>query len=197
MSFLQLQDDIEVVGTAADGTEAVQLAEATTPDIVLLDVVMPTVDGVEALRRIAAAAPSSRVIILTTFGDDDRVFPAIEAGAAAYLLKDVRPQELVEAIRTVHAGESLLHPTVASKVMQEVARRERRAPEVASLTSRELDVLRVVAQGKSNREIARELGVSEKTVKTHVSNILGKLGLTDRTQAALYAVRNRLVEPES
>jgi two-component system, NarL family, response regulator LiaR len=196
LSFLQLQDDLDVVGTAADGREAVAMAEATQPDVLLLDVVMPAMDGVEALRRIRVVAPATRVIVLTTFADDGRVFPAIQAGAAAYLLKDVRPHELADAIRTVHGGESLLHPTVAAKVMHEVSQRERRAPELETLTARELEVLRLIARGRSNREIARELEVSEKTVKTHVSNILGKLGVADRTQAALWAVRERLVELE-
>jgi NarL family two-component system response regulator LiaR len=148
---------------------------------------------VEALARIREVSPRSRVIVLTSFVDDEKLFPAIRRGAAGYLLKDVQPQELARAIRTVHAGEALLHPAVAARLMEEFASRERGGPE-SVLTERERDVVRLIARGLSNKLIARELDVSEKTVKTHVSNILGKLGLTDRTQAALYAVRAGLVD---
>jgi two-component system, NarL family, response regulator LiaR len=160
---------------------------------VLMDLVLPEVDGVEAIRRIASEWPRIRVIALTSFLDDDKVFPAVRAGAAGYLLKDVEPAELVKAIRTVHAGEGLLHPAVAARLMEEVASSGgREAPD--SLTPREREVVGLIARGLSNKRIALELGISEKTVKTHVSNILGKLGLTDRTQVALYAVRERWVE---
>jgi NarL family two-component system response regulator LiaR len=157
-----------------------------------MDLVMPQLDGVGAIRRIRAVSPATRVVVLTSFVEDEQVFAAVKAGAAGYLLKDVQPQELVEAIRTVHRGEALLHPAVAAKLMQEVARGERQ-PAAANLTERELEVLRLVAGGLSNRAIAGELVVSEKTVKTHVSNILAKLHLADRTQAAVYAIREGLV----
>jgi len=193
-TFLETQEDLGVVGEAADGAEAVELAERLLPDVVLMDVVMPGLDGVEATRRVRGLSPSTKVIVLTSFDDDEKVFPSIKAGAAGYLLKDVHPQELADAIRRVHGGEALLAPSVAAKLMQEVA--GERAPSSGGLTERELDVLRLIARGLSNKLIARELVVSEKTVKTHVSNILAKLHLADRTQAALYAVRERLVELE-
>lgn len=192
-SFLQLQPDLEVVGEAADGEDAVAEAERLEPDVVLMDLVMPRVDGLEAIARIHRARPSTRIIVLTSFGDDERVVPAVKAGAAGYLLKDAEPQALADAIRGVHAGEGFLHPAVTARVMEEVVAGMR--PTVADLlTSREMDVLRQIAHGRSNREIARELSISEKTVKTHVSNVLAKLGLADRTQAALYAVQNRVVD---
>ena len=153
---------------------------------------MPGLDGIAATRAIRAASPATKVIVLTSFVDDEKIFPSIKAGAAGYLLKDARAQELVEAIRRVHAGEALLHPKVAARLMEEVARDARGAAD--ELTERELEVLRLLARGLSNKLIAAELVVSEKTVKTHVSNILAKLHLADRTQAAVYAVRTRLVE---
>ncbi len=194
-TFLEVQEDIEIAGEAADGAEAVALARETLPDVVLMDLVMPSLDGIEATRQIREASPSTKVIVLTSFDDDEKVFPSIKAGAAGYLLKDVHPQELVEAVRKVHRGEALLAPSVAARLMQEVAQGKRTAAADA-LTERELEVLRLIARGLSNKLIARELVVSEKTVKTHVSNILAKLHLAHRTQAALYAVRERLVELE-
>jgi NarL family two-component system response regulator LiaR len=192
-TFLEVQEGLELAGEASDGAEAVQLVQQSLPDVVLMDLVMPGVDGIEATRQIRDLSPSTKVIVLTSFDDDERVFPAIKAGAAGYLMKDVPPAELAEAVRRVHRGEALVAPSVAAKLMQEVAGRK---PAIADLTERELDVLRLVARGLSNKLIARELVVSEKTVKTHVSNILAKLHLADRTQAALYAVRERLVELE-
>ena len=192
-SFLALQQDMELVGEAADGEEAASLVEGLLPDVVLMDLVMPGLGGVEAIRRVRALSPSTRVIVLTSFAEDDHVFPAVKAGAAGYLLKDVEPAALAEAIRTVHRGEALLDPSVAAKLMEELARGERR-PAADPLTAREGEVLRLVAGGRSNKAIALELGVAEKTVKTHVSNILAKLHLADRTQAALYAVREGLVD---
>ena len=194
-AFLEVQDDIEVVGEAADGAKAVKLTESLAPDVVLMDLVMPRVDGIEAIRQIRASGSGARVIVLTSFADDQKVFAAVRAGAAGYLLKDVSPNELAEAIRTVNRGEALLNPAVAAKLMQEFAHEARPAAS-QSLTEREMDVLRLIARGRSNKEIALDLGVAEKTVKTHVSSILGKLQLADRTQAALYAVRERLVEIE-
>lgn len=190
-TFLELQEDLELAGEASDGAEAIARVEQLLPDVVLLDLVMPEVDGIEAIRRIRAVSPSTRVIVLTSFGEDDKIFPSIKAGAAGYLLKDVDPRDLGEAIRRVHAGEGLLHPAVAARLMREFAA-ERDAEE--TLTERELEVLRLIARGLPNKQIARELVVSEKTVKTHVSNVLAKLHLADRTQAALYAVRRRLVD---
>ena len=192
-TFLETLDDVEVVGEAGNGAEAVEQAARLVPDVVLMDLVMPELDGVEATRRIRAESPTTKVIVLTSFDADEQVFPAIKAGAAGYLLKDVRPAELAEAVRKASRGEALLAPSVAAKLMQEVA--GDRSP-AAGLTERELEVLRLIARGLSNKMIARELVVSEKTVKTHVSNILAKLHLTDRTQAALYAVREGLAELE-
>ena len=195
-TFLQLQDDIEVVGEASDGAEAVRLTAELVPDVVVMDLVMPSKDGIEATREIKALSPSTRVLVLTSFTDDEKVFAAIKAGAAGYLLKGIQPAELGDAIRTVYRGEALLHPAVAGKLMREFAEGKRTRADPSALTEREMDVLRLIAKGMSNREIALDLGVAEKTVKTHVSNILQKLHLADRTQAALYAVRQHLVDLE-
>jgi DNA-binding NarL/FixJ family response regulator len=192
-TFLELQEDIDVVGEAEDGEEAIAEAERARPDVILLDLVMPRLDGVAAIRGILERSPSTRVIVLTSFLDDDKLLPAVRAGAAAYLLKDVQPQDLVAAIRTVHGGESELHPAAAARVMAELADGGPQGDPRATLTPRELEVLELIARGRPNKLIARELGIAEKTVKTHVSNLLRKLGLTDRTQAALYAVREGLV----
>jgi two-component system, NarL family, response regulator LiaR len=193
--FLALQDDVEVVGEAADGEEAVQAVARLEPDVALVDLVMPRVDGIEAIGRIRVQRPQTRVIVLTSFVDEDKMLPAVRAGAVGYLLKDVQPQDLVSAIRTVHGGGTLLHPTVVEELVREVSRDDE-APTSNPLTAREREVLALIARGRANKAIAFELGVAEKTVKTHVSNILGKLGLTDRTQAALYAVREGLVDAE-
>jgi NarL family two-component system response regulator LiaR len=190
-TYLETLEDMDVAGEATNGVEAVELVERLLPDVVLMDLVMPELDGIGAIRRIREVAPSTRVIALTSFADDEKVFPAIKAGAAGYLLKDVRPADLADAVRKASRGEALLAPSVAARLMQEVSG-ERPAP--AGLTERELEVLRLIARGMSNKQIARELVVSEKTVKTHVSNILAKLHLADRTQAALYAVREGLAE---
>jgi NarL family two-component system response regulator LiaR len=194
--FLALQEDVEVVGEAADGEEAVAAAERLTPDVALVDLVMPRVDGIEAIRRIRAVAPATRVIVLTSFADEDRMLPAVRAGAVGYLLKDVDPKDLVAAVRTVNDGGTLLHPAVIRELVREVAGGRRKPTADSPLTAREREVLGLIARGRANKAIAFELGVAEKTVKTHVSNILGKLGVTDRTQAALYAVREGLVELE-
>ncbi len=191
--FLDLQDGISVVGEAATGAEAVVKVEELLPDVVLLDLVMPDLDGIEAARRIRDVSPSTKVIVVTSYADDEKIFPAIKAGAAGYLLKDVEPDDIADGIRRVHSGEALLHPKIAARLMREVTE-EKTEGEV--LTARELEVLRALARGLSNKAIAEELIVSEKTVKTHVSNILAKLHLADRTQAALYAVRERLFESE-
>jgi len=185
-TFLELQDDIEVVADVADGEAALSAVEAHEPDVVLMDLVMPGVGGIEAIRRLRELRPETRVLVLTSFLDDEKLFPAVRAGAAGYLLKDVEPAELVRAIHTVADGEALLHPAVASRLMEEFSETERPAAEEA-LTAREREVLQLIARGLPNKLIARELEIAEKTVKTHVSSILSKLGLTDRTQAALYA----------
>ena len=197
-TFLELQDDVEVVGEAADGAEAVELVARTEPDVVLLDLVMPRLDGIEAIRHIRARCPATRILVLTSFADDHTVLPAVRAGAAGYLLKDVQPAELVAAIRTVHSGEALLAPAVATMLVEQLAAEDgangtsEAEPPGPHLTPRELEVLAQLARGRANKAIAFELGVSERTVKTHVSNILAKLGFTDRTQAAVYAVRHGL-----
>ena len=192
-TFLELQEDIEVVGDAADGEAALAGVQRHEPDVVLMDLVMPNLGGVEAIRRLRALRPETRVLVLTSFLDDEKLFPAVRAGAAGYLLKDVQPAELVRAIRTVADGEALLHPAVAARLMEEFSETERPAAEEA-LTAREREVLALIARGLPNKLIARDLEIAEKTVKTHVSSILSKLGLTDRTQAALYAVRAGLIE---
>jgi two-component system, NarL family, response regulator LiaR len=195
-TFLELQDDIEVMADAGDGEEAVAAALDGRPDVVLMDLVMPGLDGIEATRRILRERPATRVIALTSFLDDDRVLPAVRAGAAGYLLKDVEPQQLVRAIHTVHGGGALLDPAVTGTVMRELADNARPEDEVdIRLTEREREVLALVARGLPNKLIARELGIAEKTVKTHVSSLLAKLGVNDRTQAALLAVRRGWVEP--
>ncbi len=201
-TFLELQSDppalpIKIVGEATNGVEAVDLACRLQPDVVLLDLVMPGMDGIEATPRIVEGSPHSRVIILTSFGEEDRVVPAIRAGAQGYLLKDIAPAELVQAVRAVHQGKVQLHPEAARRLMSAVAAREaspagQPAAPLEELTGRELEVLRLIAEGLNNREIAERLVISDKTVKTHVSSILGKLHLEDRTRAAIYALRHGL-----
>ena len=189
-SFLELQDGIEIVGDAADGAEAVELAEQLRPAVVLMDLVMPKLDGVEAMRELKERVPETRVIILTSYIDDDRLLPAIRAGAAGYLLKNAEPQELARAIRAADAGEALIDPSVAARLVERLAEDDGR-DDYESLTMREREVLELIGRGFSNKRIALELNIAEKTVKTHVSNVLGKLGVADRTQAALYAARHR------
>ena len=186
-TFLDLQEDIEVVGEAADGEQAVAEAERLEPDVVLVDLVMPRMDGVETIRRLHERVPAARAVVLSSFIDEDRLLPVVRAGAAGYLLKDIEPGELVDAIRTVHGGGALLHPRVAARLLADVAG--------DPLTPREREVLALIGRGMANKVIARELGLAEKTVKAHVSSILGKLGVADRTQAALYAVREGLARP--
>ena len=185
-TFLSLQDGIEVVGEASDGREAIAAAQRLRPDVVLMDLVMPRVDGVQAMRELRNHVPGARVIVLTSFLEDDRLLPAIRAGAAGYLLKNVEPSELARAVRTADAGDALIDPAVAARLVDALTSDHR--PE-QPLTAREQDVLDLVARGYANKRIARELGIAEKTVKTHVSHVLAKLGVSDRTQAALYATR--------
>ena len=191
-ALLVTEPDIEVVGEAENGREAVTEAERLQPDVILMDLVMPEVDGIEAIRRITGRPPEARILVLTSFAADDKVFPAIKAGALGYLLKDSGPEELVQAIHQVYRGESSLHPTIARKLLHELSRPSERPPTPEPLTEREVEVLRLVARGQSNQEIADQLVISEATVRTHVSNILGKLHLASRTQAALYALREGL-----
>jgi NarL family two-component system response regulator LiaR len=191
-ALLRNLPDIEVVGEAEDGWEAIAAVEKRDPDVVLMDLLMPELDGIEATRRIIDDRPDTRILVLTSFAGEDEIFPAIKAGALGYHLKDSSPEELVQAIRQVHRGESSLHPLIARKVLQELSRPSGDPPTPDPLTPREVQVLRLVAQGQSNQQIADQLVISETTVRTHVSNILGKLHLASRTQAALYALREGL-----
>lgn len=197
-TFLELQEEILVVGEASDGQAAVEMVRQLAPDVVLMDLVMPCLDGIAATRQVKLAAPQVKVIALTSFTEDDKVFPAIQAGASSYLLKDVSPDELVEAVRAAYQGEARLHPEITRKLMEQVAQQSVSSPAISvdDLTEREYDVVRLVARGRSNQEIAHELFISEKTVKTHISHILSKLSLQDRTQLAIYAIRKGLVESE-
>ncbi len=188
--LLEVQDDIEIVGVVEDGGKAVALAEKTRPTVALLDLNMPDMDGISATQAIQQASPETQVVILTSHHEDAMVFPAIKAGALSYLLKSTSPDDVVAAIRAAAHGESRLHPRVARRLMDEVSGQR---VSVDVLTTRELEVLKEIAQGNDNKRIAANLSLSEKTVKTHVSNILGKLQLGDRTQAAIYALKSRLV----
>ncbi len=198
--FIEMQNDMEVVGEGANGLEAMELVAKLHPDVILLDLIMPELDGVEATRKILAAYPQARVLILTSFGEDDKVFPAIRAGAQGYLLKDIQPRELIRALREAHQGKAQLHPDVARRLMQAVSGdMPAESPKPASLpvelqglTEREREVLGMIAQGLTNHEIAEKMVISEKTVKTHVSNLLDKLGLEDRTRAAIWALKHGL-----
>jgi NarL family two-component system response regulator LiaR len=191
-ALLSTEPDIEVVGETADGLETVAQAQALRPEVILMDLVMPEMDGIEATRRITAEQPGARILVLTSFAADDKVFPAIKAGALGYILKDSGPAELVQAIHQVHQGQPSLEPSIALKVLQELSHPAQWPPTPDPLSERELEVLRLLAQGKSNREIAEQLVIAELTVRTHVSNILGKLHLASRTQAALYALKEGL-----
>ena len=191
-ALLATEPGITVVGEAQDGRQAIAEANRLCPDVILMDLVMPVLDGTAAIRHITAQRPEIRILVLTSYATDERIFTAIKAGALGYLLKDSGPQELVEAIRQVHRGEPSLHPLVARKLLQELSQPSQEPAPPPSLTEREVEVLRLVAQGQSNREIAQELTIREATVRTHVSNILNKLHLASRTQAALYALREGL-----
>ena len=191
-TLLSLETDIKVVGQAANGREAVRQVNELNPDVILMDLVMPELDGIQAIQQIKADHPNAKILVLTSFATDDKIFPAIKAGALGYLLKDSDPAELVTAIRQVNSGESSLHPVIARKVLQELNLSPKHSTESQSLTDREVEVLRMVAQGKSNQQIANELVLSLGTVRAHLSNILGKLHLASRTQATLYALREGL-----
>lgn len=191
-ALLATEPGIEIVGEAENGRQAIAEASRLEPDVILMDLVMPEMDGIAAIRRVTAHQPQIRILVLTSFATDDKVFPAIKAGALGYLLKDSGPEELIQAIRQVCEGESFLHPVVARKLLQELTRPSRQPPTSDPLTKREVEVLQLVAQGHSNQEIAADLTISGATVRTHVSNILSKLHLASRTQAALYALREGL-----
>ena len=193
-TFLEVQDDIEVVGEAADGAEGVARAEELQPDVVLMDVKMPGTDGIEALRELRRLQHPARVLVVTSFTEQRTVVPALRAGSAGYVYKDVDPDALAGAIRSVHAGHVLLQPEVAGALLADDPDGAGGAGRGSVLTDREREVLGLIADGRSNREIARRLVLSEKTVKTHVSNILMKLDLADRTQAALWAVRHGMTD---
>jgi DNA-binding NarL/FixJ family response regulator len=199
--ILDAREDIEVVGEAGDGDEAVTLVERQAPDVVLMDIRMPNVDGIEATRRIVASGSASRVVVLTTYDVDEYVFAALRAGASGFMLKDVRPPELVEAIRVVARGDALLAPTVTRRLLDRFADalpgETSRPPDLGELTEREVEVLRFVALALSNGEIAKRLHLTEATVKTHVSSVLRKLGLRDRVQAVVFAYDVGLVRPRS
>ena len=195
--LIQVEPDMKLVGEATSGKEGVEKALALHPDVILMDLLMPEMDGVAAIAEIKAHWPEARVLVLTSFLEDDKVFPAIERGALGYILKDTQPEELLDAIRGVYRGETMLHPSIAKKIMQRIQEHSEvnKKLDGPELTERELDVLRQLAQGDGDREIAEKLVVSERTVHFHVGNILSKLHLANRTQAALYAIRKGLAKP--
>lgn len=191
-SYLSAQPDMEVVGEAENGKQAVELALRLRPDIILMDLVMQEMDGIEATRKIMEQWPDARIIIVTSFLDDEKVYPALEAGATSYLLKTSRASDIADAVRATYHGQSVLEPEVTGKVMTRMRQRQERLPH-EELTGREMEILLQIAQGKSNQEIADELFIALKTVKTHVSSILSKLGVQDRTQAVIYAFKHGLI----
>lgn len=195
-NLLSLEHDIEVIGEAENGREAVWKVDELKPDVILMDLLMPELDGTSAIRHILQEQPDARVLVLTSFATDDMIFPAIKAGAMGYLLKDSDPSELVSAIRQVNAGECSLHPVIARKVLKELKLTPKKSSSVQELTDREVEVLKLVAQGKSNRTIAEDLVISLGTVRSHLSNILSKLHLASRTQATLYALQQGLASLE-
>lgn len=192
-SYLAVQDDIEVVGEAENGKVGVEKALDLRPDVIMMDLVMDVMDGIEATKKILAAWPQAKILIVTSFIDDEKVYPAIEAGAKSYILKTSTAAEIADAIRGTNQGESVLEPQVTSKMMHRLTHQQE--PNLyEELTKREIEVLKLIAQGKSNQEIADELYITLKTVKTHVSNILSKLQVEDRTQAAIYALKHKIAE---
>lgn len=195
VAILSFYTDIEVVGEAEDGAKALTLAQQTQPDVILLDLVMPRLDGLETIPKIKELAPEARILVLTSFAEGERVYQAIKAGALGYLLKDATREQLVQAIRDVAQGQASLHPSIALKVIQEINQPEKLLYTADPLTPRELETLRLIARGLTNQEIAMELNVHERTIAKKVSSILAKLHLANRTQAALYALRKGLDEP--
>jgi len=192
-SYLSAQSDIEVVGEADNGKTAVQLALSLRPDIILMDLVMPEMDGIEATRQIMEEWPEAKIIIVTSFLDDEKVYPALEAGASSYMLKTSKASEIAEAVRATFEGQSVLEPEVTGKMMVKM-RQKKQVLLHEELTAREMEILLLMAEGKSNQEIADQLFIAIKTVKTHVSNILSKLEVQDRTQAVIYAFKHSLVQ---
>ncbi len=193
-TLISTEPGMELVGEAADGAQAVEKARLLKPDVILMDLVMPVKDGLQAISEIKEVDPSVSILVLTSFSEENKVFPAIRAGALGYLLKDSSPQELLQAIYNVHKGEATLHPSIALQLMREINRPSDLPPAKEPLTGRELEVLKLVAQGMTNHEIAERLFLSEWTVSAHVRNILGKLHLANRTQAALYALREGIAD---
>ncbi|HEX5809201.1 MAG TPA: response regulator transcription factor [Anaerolineales bacterium] len=195
-AVLDLVPDIDLVGEAENGKEALRADGQLLPDVILMDLMMPEMDGIECIKQIKAGRPAARILVLTNFAGEDMIFPAIKAGAMGYHLKDSSPETLIDAIRQVNKGVASLHPSIAKKVLEEFHNTEKRSLSEEALTQRELEILRLIAQGHENREIAEQLVISEATVRTHVSNILGKLHLASRTQAAIYALREGLASLE-
>jgi NarL family two-component system response regulator LiaR len=191
-AVLELVPDIDLVGEAENGKQAILKDQELVPDVILMDLMMPEMDGIECIKQVKSRRPEARILVLTNFAGEDMIFPAIKAGAMGYHLKDSSPETLIDAIRQVHRGVASLHPSIAKKVLEEFHNAEKRPLIEEPLTQRELEVLKLIAQGHENREIASQLVISEATVRTHVSNILGKLHLASRTQAALYALREGL-----
>jgi two-component system, NarL family, response regulator LiaR len=193
-AFFDTLKDIRIIGEAATGEEAIRLAQELAPDVMLMDLMMPGIDGVEATRQVKKVSPHTKIIVLTSYHNDEHIFPAIRAGALSYVLKDVDPDDLADAVRRAYAGEAVLNPRVAARMVKEMhGSRDVTTNPFRELTDREMEVLRLIAGGKSNQEIAEILVLSEKTVKTHITNLLSKLHLTDRTQAAVYAWREGIV----
>ena len=196
-ALVETEPGMTLVGEATNGEEAIELARILNPDVIFMDLFMPGVDGIEATEVIKAENPQARILVLTSFAEDEKVFRAVKAGASGYLLKDATPDEILTAVRQVYRGEPAMNPTIANKLMRELQRESNLPPTEEPLTERELDILKLVAQGLSNQEIAEELVISERTVRTHVSNILSKLHLANRTQVALYALREGLADLET
>ena len=196
--MIESEEDLVLVAEAKDGVEGVEMALLHEPDVILMDLVMPKMDGIEAILEIKKHNPEAQILVLTSFAEDDKVFPAIKAGALGYLLKDSSPNDLLQAIREINRGEASLHPTVARKLILELKAEKKppQAPQSQLLTTREVEVLGLISRGMSNQDIAEELFVSETTIRFHVSNILGKLHLANRTQAVLFALREGLAQLE-
>jgi NarL family two-component system response regulator LiaR len=193
IALLSEYDDIQVVGEAPNGLKAIELVEETEPDVVLIDVLMPVMDGIETIKRIIAKRPDERIIVLTSYSGDDKLFPAIKAGAMGYLLKDVQPEELVQSIRNVYQGEPSLSPSIARRIMNGIADTEPAKQNPNGLSGREIEILCLLTKGKTDQEIAEQLVLSNVTIRTHISRIISKLGVKNRVQAALYAIQTGLV----